>query len=433
VASHAATAEVRPIRLAIGRPVLLAGACVALAALSLLLPSAPSYDPLSWLIWGREIAHLDLTTTDGPSWKPLPVVFTTFFAPAGAAAPTLWLLVARAGALAGLVAAYRLAARLAGPVAGVIAAAGIVLSSGWLWSSWLGYSEGLLVALVLGAGDRVFAGRHRQALVLGFLAGLLRPELWPFLAVYCVWLWRRDPAARRLIAGLAALIPLLWFVPELLGSGNALRAAERARQPAPGSRVPAFAHHPGLALLENAGRMLMLPLALGILPALIRPGRRVALLAGWTAAWVLLVAAMTQVGYSGNERYLVAPAALACVVAGVGWARAFRGLLRVAGPVLLLVASLPWVVPRVEAMWAHGRGMGDEAVLVRNLSAAIANAGGRARVLACGQPVTAQYQVPLVAWALRVHIKDVGLVPGPGTVQIQPTSDGRWEIRPACG
>ncbi len=52
-------------------------ACVVLAALSLLLPSEPTYDPWAWIIWGREITQADLVTTSGPSWKPLPVLFTT--------------------------------------------------------------------------------------------------------------------------------------------------------------------------------------------------------------------------------------------------------------------------------------------------------------------------------------------------------------------
>ena len=35
-------------------------AVLALAALSFLIPSAPTYDPWAWIIWGREILHLDL-------------------------------------------------------------------------------------------------------------------------------------------------------------------------------------------------------------------------------------------------------------------------------------------------------------------------------------------------------------------------------------
>src|SRR4051794_16567270 len=79
--------------------VTVACSAAALAGLSLLLPSAPTYDPWAWILWGREILHLDLATTGGPSWKPLPVLLTTPFALFGAAAPALWLVTARAGML----------------------------------------------------------------------------------------------------------------------------------------------------------------------------------------------------------------------------------------------------------------------------------------------------------------------------------------------
>ena len=54
--------------------------CLAVAALSLVFPSTPTYDPWAWIMCGREILQLDLVTTGGPSWKPLPVLFTTPFA-----------------------------------------------------------------------------------------------------------------------------------------------------------------------------------------------------------------------------------------------------------------------------------------------------------------------------------------------------------------
>src|SRR3954471_15090298 len=97
-------------------------AVLALAGLSLLLPSAPTYDPWAWIIWGREILHLDLSTTDGPSWKPLPVMLTTLFAGAGDLAPDLWLFTARVGALAGVVFAFRVGRRLGGTPAGLAGA-----------------------------------------------------------------------------------------------------------------------------------------------------------------------------------------------------------------------------------------------------------------------------------------------------------------------
>jgi len=88
-------------------------ACLALAALSVaVLPTVPSYDPWSWIVWGREIIHVNLQTTGGPTWKPLPVIFTTVFALFGKAAPDLWLVVARAGAFAAVVMVFRLSVRL---------------------------------------------------------------------------------------------------------------------------------------------------------------------------------------------------------------------------------------------------------------------------------------------------------------------------------
>jgi len=90
----------------------LAAIALVIAALSLLIPSTPSYDPWSWLGWGREIVHLKLHTTGGPTWKPLPVVFTTLFAPFGKAAPDMWLVIARAGALMAIAMVFKLATRL---------------------------------------------------------------------------------------------------------------------------------------------------------------------------------------------------------------------------------------------------------------------------------------------------------------------------------
>src|SRR5438270_7438381 len=116
-------------------------ACAALAALSAAgLPTVPSYDPWSWVVWGKEVfdPHLSFAVGGGPSWKPLPVIFTTVFALFGGAAPTLWVIAARAGGLLGLVAAYRLASRLVDGgawrvAAGTIAAAGVVLTRDWCY------------------------------------------------------------------------------------------------------------------------------------------------------------------------------------------------------------------------------------------------------------------------------------------------------------
>jgi hypothetical protein len=95
--------------------VLIIVGCLAVSALTLLFPSTPTYDPWAWILWGREIAHLNLVTEGGPSWKPLPIFFTVPFSLFGQdLAPYLWLWLARAGGLLGCVMAYRMAFRLAG-------------------------------------------------------------------------------------------------------------------------------------------------------------------------------------------------------------------------------------------------------------------------------------------------------------------------------
>ena len=68
--------------------------CLAVAASTIILPGVPSYDPWAWIVWGREVLAADLRTATGPSWKPLPILFTAPFSLFGEAAPELWLVVA---------------------------------------------------------------------------------------------------------------------------------------------------------------------------------------------------------------------------------------------------------------------------------------------------------------------------------------------------
>ena len=304
-------------------------AVLALTALTFLVPSAPTYDPWAWIVWGREILHLDLSTVDGPSWKPLPVLLTTPFALFGSLAPDLWLFVARAGAIAGVVMAFRVARRLGGVPAGAAAAGAYVVAPWMLRNSALGNSEGLLVALGLAAFDRHLAGRPRQAFLFGLGAALLRPEAWPLLGLYGLWLLWREPAARRLVlAGFVAL-PVLWLLPELWGSGDLLRAAHRAHNPRANSA--AFAEDPVREVFRQFATMLTpaLWIGLGTLVVMMvlrlgsgrRERRAVIVLALAAAVWVAEVAVMTNDGFSGNARYLIMPAAVACVLAGtgIGW------------------------------------------------------------------------------------------------------------------
>jgi hypothetical protein len=304
-------------------------ACLALAFLSLLLPSEPSYDPWAWIVWGREIFDLDLDTTGGPSWKPGPVLFTTLFAPFGeiddGLPPALWLVVARAAGLLALVLAYRVGRRLGGSaVAGVVAAVALATLPLWLRYLAHGNEAPMAVALMLGAVERELDGRRDHAAILLFAACLLRPEVFPFLAVPAVLLWRAQPEHRRLVASLFLALPVLWLVPEWIGSGNPLDAGKQASSSPPWSL--ANAQVPWIAGLERAhtlcGIELEIAAMLGLFSAAIRRQRATLVLAGIGIAWLLLVAGMTQFGFSGAARYFLPPLVVACLLAGVGVANA---------------------------------------------------------------------------------------------------------------
>ncbi|HEY2636020.1 MAG TPA: hypothetical protein VGI54_01415, partial [Solirubrobacteraceae bacterium] len=205
----------------------------ALGGLSLLLPGRPGYDQWSWLLWGRELAHGHLVLESGTSWKPLPVVFTTLYAPFGGAAPDLWLATVRAFGVLALVEAFRVGRRLAGAgaagtVGGVVAVTGLALAA-HAYEVTVGGSETLQVFLALLAVDLHLAGRRRAAFLAGWGVGLLRPEMWPLLGLYGAWLAWREPGTRRLVAGLGLVLLALWFGPPWLAAGDPFYGARLAR------------------------------------------------------------------------------------------------------------------------------------------------------------------------------------------------------------
>src|SRR5579875_2916138 len=232
----------------------LAALTLALGALSLLAPSTPSYDPWSWTLWAREIVHGHLViTATGTSWKPLPMIATIPFALFGpAVAPDLWLVVARAGAIAAVLMAFHLARRLVADVArerlgverglalhapatlaGLLAlvALGFAAKGAYITDNGLGYSEALAAALVLLAIDCLLDGRHRAAFLTGFLVALDRPEIWLFWVPYGLWLARRERSMRPLVAACLAAQPVAWFLPVYLGSGHLGSSVARATHP----------------------------------------------------------------------------------------------------------------------------------------------------------------------------------------------------------
>lgn len=427
-------------------PLVVAGAaCLALAAVSAaVLPTVPSYDPWSWIVWGREVLdpHLSFAVSGGPSWKPLPVIFTTILGLFGGAAPTLWVIVARAGGLLGLVAGYRLARRLVGGgawgvVAGALAAAGIVLTQDWGYYMLRGTSEPLLIATTLWAIDRHLARRYCPAFVLAVATGLLRPEAWPFIAVYAIWVWLREPRLRLLVLAGLASIPFFWFVPPWIASGQPFLAATHAHE-----YNGHLGSDPFLTVLRRGANLQVAPALVGAivaaLLALVSLLRGVPVdgpegsidrdrlslwLAGLVAVWWGVVVVMTLAGYPGLERFFLPAAATICVLAGAGVVRVarlvgavFSARVRPAFVVpgaialVLIAVSAPFTTLRISVARAQEPIAARAATRLDQLSAAVAAVGGRPGVYPCRTSFAAvnhSLQTAL-AWKLHVTLGRVG-------------------------
>jgi hypothetical protein len=395
-------------------------ACAVGALLSLwLLPSAPLHDQWAWIVWGRELVHFDLDATAGPAWKPLPVLITAVLSVFGSAAPSLWLAVARFGGLLSLCMGFRLAARFAGWPAGVVAV--IALLSAWLRNVSLGIAEGLLVALVLWAVERHLDGRRGQALALGFAAGLIRPEVWPFLGLYVLFLWVREPRLRVVSAVLLVLTPVLWFAPDALLAGEPLRSTEEAE--AATTSVSAA------DVLRTTYELVPLTVQLAALAGVLLAWRRkewapVVLGAG-AAGYVIVEIGLTVVGgFEGVARFLYPVLAIESVLAGLGVVWLAEGAaawiaLRVRDRELaakapriaaaaIVVAAVPLGIWRVSTLVDQLEPTTARHGFYEDLGDAIAASGGWERVEACGgRAFASQAQAPAVAWRLDVHIPEI--------------------------
>jgi hypothetical protein len=234
-------------------------------------------DPFAWLTWGNEIRHLTLDTTGGPAWKPLAALVTTVVSLFGDSAPDVLLVVFRAGWLLAIVLTFRIGRQLAGPAAGAIGAAGLLLipsAKGWAGLVLEGSFDPVITALVLAAIDRHLAGRRTQALALGCLAALGRPEAWPLALLYGVAVSRVERRRAPAMAALLAVVPALWVGGSLWGSGDLLGSPHQAQGAldyvAELKRETTTLAGSVLSSLHPAGRLVILPYAVAALFAVAR-------------------------------------------------------------------------------------------------------------------------------------------------------------------
>ncbi len=415
--------------------------------------TSPGFDPYGWLVWGHQTLSASLDTNAAPSWKPLPYIFTVPFALAGHLQLRLWMITSVAVSLSGVVFAGRIAYRLtdapperrwAGIVAAVFAGAALLGIQNYAHYYLSAQSDPMIVALVLGAIDMHLSDRPRAAFVLAVLAGLGRPEAWPFEGLYAIWLWIHVPRARWLVIGGAVVSLLLWFgIPAIssrspfVAANNAYKSGRRLTSNQVGGTITRF-----LSINELPVEITAL-VAVGL--AALRRDRRLLALAAGTVLWVAIEAAFALHGWPGLVRYMFEAGGVVVVLAGVGvgWLLLERPSGRGAGAgdsgpagssvtmrmgswlgpalVVVLVASLiPAGISHARDEHKDLRSQRKRTQEVNLLPGIVARLGGAARLRSCGEPLTRLEYQTMLAYTLGENVNRIGFKYGPSIAHGNP-------------
>jgi hypothetical protein len=188
-----------------------------------------NYDSFYALVWGDDLAHGRTPQYDAPvapTPHPLANVIGLVLSPLGdTARETAFLVIVLIAVGVLVVGIFRLGQELFSIPVGVLAALIVATRVPLLNYGVRGYVDLMMLAFVIWAAVLEARRPRRGAavLVLLGLAGLLRPEIWLFAAVY--WLWcfpARDWNGRVRLAVLAAAAPALWLASDWAITGDAL-------------------------------------------------------------------------------------------------------------------------------------------------------------------------------------------------------------------
>jgi hypothetical protein len=428
----------------------------------------PGYDPYGWLVWGKLTIHWNLDTNGAPSWKPLAYVITVPLAVFGHYALWMWMVIAVAVSLAGPIFAWRIAfwltesppeRRYASYAAGAFAAAavlgiapGVGLGVGYSHFIFSAQSDTMIVSLCLAAIDCHLCGRRRWAFWLWVLASLGRPEAWPFLGVYTVYVWRVIPSMRRWVLAGLALIPVLWFgIPAIsakswfVAGNNALHSPRELHGSKLTGTIQRF-HHLQAAPVWIAATIATILAFISVPPALLRHPREwwsrlphrqrwTLILAAGALSWLVIEIAFVLHGWPGVPRYLFEPAGVVAVLAGIFVGRVILDLPsliasrlsrpRIKPPLaarlgnwsalfvlaVLVVAMVPAARTALRSERLDLRHERARAMEINRLSTVVKRVGA-ARILACGQPDLEIGYQSVLAWYLGVKI---------GALYVSPT------------
>lgn len=442
------------------------GVVVLSAVLTAWAGTRPGFDPYGWLVWGHQTTTLTLDTNAAPSWKPLPYLFTVLYALAGHYELGLWMVTATAVSLSGVVFAGRIVHRLtdapaerrwAGVVAGALAGAMLLGFSNYFHYVFSSQSDPMIVALCLAAIDAHVHGRPRAAFVLGGLAALGRPEVWPFLGLYTLWQWRRRPEHRTLLIGGWVVIALLWFgIPAItsrspfVSASNAMGSGRRLTSNKVFGTVGRFLSINQLPV-QLAALLAVVMAALGLRRRELGPRLRelpardatTLVLAAAVVLWVIIEIAFALHGWPGLARYMWEAAGVLVVLAGLGVGRLLAdrpavprlpGWAGIGLAVVIVAGLVPTAISHARAEHRDLKEQRLRTAEIRRLTPAIDRLGGRARLNTCGEPLTRLEYQTMLAYTLDRNVSRVGfkygaaIAHGNPIVLFTPASHG-WLIQ----
>jgi hypothetical protein len=374
------------------------------AALQVALgPGYAGYDASWSLVWGRELAGLDLPSYAAPlapTPHPLANAVAAILSPlpdGGERALVALTFLSFAALVAG---ALALSMRLAWWPAGVAAA--LVLVTRGILDREVAFASFDLpfLALVLWAAAAEASRPRRGAPVLGLLAlaGLLRPEAWLLSLVYLGWLALAPVPGGRDLRGAIALTlaaPLLWVLSDLVVTGDPLHSLTATRHLAADLDRPTglstALHAVPSSLASLMGTLPFAASLLGLVAGLLLAPRRLAIPLAAICCGIVTFLVIGAAGLPVLVRYLLIPVTMLAVAAAIGLALpwlmpAGRRRATAAGVsaaiALLLVASLPESIDGVRAARSFTLARGD---VHRDLRAIVDGRAFRAAAARCPQ------------------------------------------------
>jgi hypothetical protein len=290
-----------------------------------------NYDTLYALVWGQQVGRGQLPDYGlplAPTPHPLAELVGLVLSPLGPIASEHAIVVLAYLALGSLgYVVFRLGQAWFSAPVGLLAAALLVTREPVLSYGIRGYVDIPYVVIVLTALLLETRRRYAGAPVLWLLAlaGLLRPEAWLLAAgywVYLAWAGTRGRDELVWLAVIVAVAPTVWAFSDLLVTGNPLWSLTKTRSTAvtlhrsTGLQNVPFTGSRRLGEILRPDGLFAAAIGGALSLWLLRDRARLGMAAGLVA--VLAFALLATVGLPINTRYVLLPASLLAIFAGVG-------------------------------------------------------------------------------------------------------------------